>query len=378
MKKFLSFILGVGLLFNNNIIFATKGDPLTDKDVQLIRENFKALKNRYQNSNRPHFWTRGKANTSVFSDDYREINVYNIPHLLSVSNDEIHFVRATAKLLIEQRKAAREAHAAAMHGGQIVLEIYAKTFKKIIEQELSKEESFRSIQAIADTLGVSFEDAKNSCEICSSAMALGNIMDLLGGVTYTAGLVMVLGAEGVLAFIPGLGLCALAGAALGIGAISTETLLSEQRAQNCAMVLKTFSDLLSLEPNRVLKSNVFVSAIDKREFSKWFFLNRWRENHEAWCDFILINGLDCAPLAGDYVSDDNRRVLPYFLDIFHKIRNTNDSSLDLESIEKYIKGNPPIERPMLSAPAPLENSESLSSSSSSPETVTPSKVEEIV
>lgn len=121
--------------------------------------------------------------------------------------------------------------------------------------------------------------------------------------------------------------------------------LSQEKAINYAMLLRQMLHYFIHEPNKVLNSNVFVMAIDTRNY---FDRNELKKKHdykraeklsdipnqETWCDFKYIPNLENAPRARDYKGQDgqNIRVL---IEIF-KASSRAKEKIDFLQLKKYV------------------------------------------
>jgi len=78
---------------------------------------------------------------------------------------------------------------------------------------------------------------------------------------------------------------------------------------NYARVLSCAYDMLMANPDRVLDSNVLVTAVDERNFYAFFRWNAFRRNDGAWCSFCFIPDLGLAPRARDCYGEEEIRDL---------------------------------------------------------------------
>jgi hypothetical protein len=131
-----------------------------------------------------------------------------------------------------------------------------------------------------------------------------------------------------------------------------------QRMQNVAKAIKQFGSQIVGEPNAVLDSNVFITAIDTRTDSngtkfenKWAYWRWWcsdTRNDGAWCAFDTITDLSCAPKAKDYRTLDGRS-LSTFITIFSRLLNAE--VVDYARLREYLEHPVRFER-TLGAVAP--------------------------
>ena len=102
------------------------------------------------------------------------------------------------------------------------------------------------------------------------------------------------------------------------------------------------------KPKTVLKSNVFVTAVDNRNFldvTKVKQKKDWKlavklaktEDQESWCDFKEIPDLKNAPYAEEYHTKDNRSIR-FLLDIFKSAFSSSDNTIDYKKLSKYANG----------------------------------------
>ena len=114
---------------------------------------------------------------------------------------------------------------------------------------------------------------------------------------------------------------------------SNRSKMEMEKALNCAVVLNKFFNCINFYQEQVLNSNVWVTAIDERNFYSIMRYTSLRKNHGAWCDFLYIDNLKHAPRARTL---ENGRIIPMYIDIFNQI-NSNDG-LDLDKLEAYLNG----------------------------------------
>ncbi len=125
-------------------------------------------------------------------------------------------------------------------------------------------------------------------------------------------------------------------------------LLSQQRALNYAKLIRQVMHFMINKPKTVLKSNVFVTAVDNRNFldiTKVKQKKDWKlavklaktEDQESWCDFKEIPDLKNAPYAEEYHTKDNRSIR-FLLDIFKSTFSSSDNTIDYKKLSKYANG----------------------------------------
>ena len=324
MKKIISWCLCLTLLFNIGVTaFAEKGKPLTEHPeyTGLIYKFFEGQESEHNDPECPAVWV--KESKFLFWDkDYRTVSAYNIPLLMEARDRKDSFFHATAKVLLKSRQAAVIAERIARATGKPVLTI----FKKLLREELKKDSS-EIVAVIADFLKEI--DEKEVIDSIISGMGMTFYSQLAHGISIVACLTNVLEILKPVAGIAAAGVLDL------ICIFSTKAALENQKVENYSTVFKTFFNMMYNDPEHVKKSNLFVTAIDERKFCPILRYNAFRRNDGAWCDFVHIEGLRCAPIAGDYKEG---RLINTYLDIYRRIMR--DERLDLKKLDDYLKGCP--------------------------------------
>ena len=155
INRFISFcLLFVISLSTFNVSYGL-GNPL-DKYPEYydeIRSEFEKNFRCTRNGQSPYYWEK-KPNYWFFSDDYRKIRVYNMPHL---ENKEVkdNFFNSSIKLLRDAIECSNHAKAIAEYSGEVVLKIFKKNYEEKIKNT-------SEIKVIADFLGADEKIAVNS------------------------------------------------------------------------------------------------------------------------------------------------------------------------------------------------------------------------
>lgn len=326
--KIVSLISSLGIMFCNcGCTFAGKGDPLQEHKeyFDLIRKEFGDIEDKSKVSDYPVIWEH-KPNYLFWTDDYRTVVVYNIPYLINhkTSDDDNNFVQATAKALIDSQKAAISAE-------KIAKTLAVKTTKKFIEifkDEYKKELTSDSqlISSLANFLGET--DEKIVVDACLGAIGM-RWACIAGHVVSVAALQSgFLDALVVAHPIAGLTLSAT----LDLFCYFTgKSRFEMERTKNYATLLHGVWNMLQNNPEKVMNSNVLVTAIDKRDFYVIFRHNAFRRDDGAWCNFTKIGNLKCAPLAKDC---GKGKLVSTYLDIYRRIMT--DKHLDLDKLQVFI------------------------------------------
>jgi hypothetical protein len=118
--------------------------------------------------------------------------------------------------------------------------------------------------------------------------------------------------------------------------------LFEQKSDNFAKLLNQIINLAINNPDKIRESNIFVMAIDNRNFldkncenyssSDLRSLSKI-ENQGAWCDLKYIPDLENAPCAKN--CDEN---IDYFIDIF-KTACSDKKNVNYEKLKQYLEGD---------------------------------------
>ncbi len=342
ISKIISLILSLNIPFIMcESVFAGKGDPLQmHKDyTSLIRKEFEWTEQDKQNSDYPVMCKIEPKFIFGFSDDYRTVRAYNIPHLVNnktyegSDNRNTGFFRTYAKAMMDAKKEMDEANRLE----KLTKEVAAKYITEKITK-ICKDNSYD--KEIAKFLGTDDKTAVNSfiasLIISSNSKCLGAIVGTsclaLNAFNFLQPIFLP-----TLVVAPGVGIAiTVAHNLLNIARIATTSgSINTERVANYALGLSQINYLLLNEQNRVLDSNLLVTAVDERPFHASFIWNSYpgRRNDGAWGDFVKIGGLKCAPIARNY---QNGKVLPEYLEIFQKI--TQDGNINFERIKMILNG----------------------------------------
>lgn len=123
--------------------------------------------------------------------------------------------------------------------------------------------------------------------------------------------------------------------------------LSEERALNYASLLRQMMHFMNQEPAKVMDSNIFITAVDHRNFIDSESLKKSKDynsafklmatpNQGAWCDFKYIPELENAPCAKDYRTKDGR-CMRYLIDIFKAA--CTEGKIDFDRLKHYADGS---------------------------------------
>lgn len=320
MKKILSIILSAGILFNSSgCAFACKSDPLIEHKeyVGLLRKEFEDTAKVMDNSEYSCVWKK-EPNFWFWDSDYRTVRVYNMPHLLN-SHTNDNFFREMVNLLVD----ARSICSSSAKIGKAV----GKEALKILNSELKKTKKGSSeTRALADFLGTDEDMAIDSfvaafgmtcaSRICHGISVAGVLLDIIKPLT----------SFGRVAFI-GLDIASI---------FLTRSALANERVKNYAIVLSTIYQIILSDPERIMDSNVLVTAIDERNFSAFLDWNAFRRDDGAWCNFEYIGGLKCAPTGKEYLRSKGKNVIMVCSKMCNEIMS--NGKLDIEKMERMKLG----------------------------------------
>ena len=327
--KIISLVLSLVMIFTNcEYVFAGKGDPLQEHKeyFDLIRKEFENTENASGNSTYSAMW-KHEPNYRfwLWADDYRTVVVYNIPYLMGYeSNEKGNFVRATAKALIKSRESASRAEELAKKCAVKTTEEFIKIFKDEYKKELTSEPE--SISALAKFLGE--PDEETVVNACLGAM--GMRWACIAGHTASLFLIHSGFLDALAAAHPVAGLTFAA--ALDLFCYFTgKSRFEMEKTKNYATLLYGVWNMLQNNPEKVKNSNVLVTAVDKRNFYAIFRYNALRRDDGAWCNFVKIGNLKCAPLAKDF---EKGTLIDTYLDIYNRIMT--DKQLDLNKMQTFL------------------------------------------
>ena len=282
-SAFMSFVVILNICPNFYATPMIKGNPLNEHRgyTELLREHFEYIENSQQNSDTSCVWKK-RPSFVFWSDDYRTVRVYNIPHLLNSDANDNFFISS-----IDMMSKARQICGSSSKMGRTV----GKAALKILKSELKKQKKdTKEAKAIADFLGTDEDVAIDSFV---SAFGMSCVSQILHGTT-VAGVLLDM-------FKP---LAPAAGAVVSLLDIAsfftTRAALADERVKNNAIALSTVYRILMNNPEKILNSNVLVTAIDDRDFTALLRWNAFRRDDGAWCDFQYIGGLKCAPRGREY------------------------------------------------------------------------------
>lgn len=325
--KIISLILSLGITFTNcEYAFAGKGDPLQEHEdyTTQIRRKFEWTEKDKENPAYPARW-KHKPNYWFWTDDYRTVVVYNIPYLMgSKADEEKNFVRATAKALIKSRKAASRAEELVKECTVKTTEEFIKIFKSEYKKELASDSNLISSMA-------KFLDESNEETVVNACLgAIGMYWACVAGHTASVFLICSGFLDALTAVHPIAGLTL--SAALDLFCYFTgKSRFEMEKTKNYATLLYGVWNILQNNPEKVMNSNVLVTAVDKRDFYAVFRHNVLRRDDGAWCNFVKIGNLKCAPLAKNF---ENGTLIDTYLDIYKRIMT--DEHLDLDKMQTFL------------------------------------------
>ena len=262
-------------------------------------------------------WVKeGMFRWRVFAVDPRVTRVYNIPHLAKTRmNQPSDFFVSTAKVLLEARKAAISAAKNSNKPDEILAAFVAKMIESLVGTE--------AIRCFARFFNLD-EDVAFKCVINSVSYTL----------VASAGYLLCL-TEPFTQLLTALTPMAALGTLL-VFHFATKDKFARERALNCTSVLNSFFDQIRFFQEKVVESNVFVTAIDERNYCSllpWSFV---RKNYGGWCEFLYLRNLPNAPRARDITQNGQPRFISTFLDIIQRI--FTDEHLNPDRLDKYING----------------------------------------
>ena len=112
-------------------------------------------------------------------------------------------------------------------------------------------------------------------------------------------------------------------------------MFARQRAINIANLLNEIIRELIEHRGQVLKSNVLVIALDKRDMNTWLPWNRYIENQGTYCDFKSLRGLDpsVSPFGSNCTFGDIS--FEHYLDRLHNFMAGDN--INLTNLKKYLE-----------------------------------------
>lgn len=127
-----------------------------------------------------------------------------------------------------------------------------------------------------------------------------------------------------------------------------DTHLLQERANNYAMLMRQILHFMNNEPQKVMDSNLFITAVDHRNFVDIEKLKAEKdyrtaeqlsqtENQSSWCDFKYMPDLKNAPTARDYKTKDGRSI-GYLIDVFRAASHSDGKKIDYHALKQYVDG----------------------------------------
>jgi len=272
-----------------------KGNPTVDHPglLQEVREKFLSI---YRDTQNPNFPIRFSKKYWSFCKwgDKRTISICNIPNLLS-RNPNQNFFLGSAQIIQKSIISAQIARQAA--NGCIEL------FKKLFTEQFSGQvRGSPEVLAIMISLGTDSQDeAILSCLSASCPIWVHALSHVASLVAYFSGFLEVITLSH-----PLLGLTAAALLDL-ICIFSGSYRFSRERVQNYAYILSNTWRII-LDPNytqTIMESNLFIAAVDERKLSVLFRYNAFTPDDGAWCDFVRVENLECAPTVRSLIDGNN-------------------------------------------------------------------------
>ena len=252
----------------------------------------------------------------IFAVDPRVTRVYNIPHLAKTKmNQPSDFFVSTAKILLEARKAAISATKNCHEPHEILAAFVTRMKESLVGTE--------AIRCFARFLNVD-DDIAFQCVLNSISYTLVASARLL--LCLTEPFTKLLGA-----LTPMATLCTLL-----VVHFATKDKFERERALNCMSVLNSFFHQIGFFQEKVVASNVFVTAIDERNYCSllpWSFV---RKNYGGWCEFLYLRNLPNAPRARDINQNGQPSFIATYLGIIHRL--FIDDHVDPDMLERYING----------------------------------------
>jgi len=255
----------------------------------LLLNRFAEIEERSHSASAPCNWVH-YPDFWFWDGDYRVVRVYNMPHVFNIGQMD-NFFKASLILFQEARAVADYDEGIARAAGRAIASLFYDDLRTRLQGS-------NELRTLAQFLGTDEETAYDSFFMGMGMMTFSRIAH---GVSVAAALLEIF--EVISLSTP---LAALLDAACFF---STRSALSKQRCLNYAMLMSCAYDMLMTNPDHILDSNAFVTAVDERNFYAIFRSSAFRRNDGVWCDFVYIPDLRRAPKARDCYSEDDIRDL---------------------------------------------------------------------
>ena len=308
--KITSIILVVALICNmvplHVFAMPPRGNPLNaDPEVKIYNEILNEFDAKCGENPEAPISYKVK---SKYMNDHREITVYNIPYMTSDKS----MIKSLANVLGVCESYKQQAIDKAKANGTARNDEYIKLIRPILE-------SSQDVKNFADSMGLplnatinafiyhtSFNEGKDVVtsfgyeEVTGQTMFTGSFLFMLASI-----LSMVPGAKtiqtvaGKVCSVLGIGFAALCGVLYARGCNVTKDKLEKERARNAWDVISFLQSQIENQEQACRNKNIYITAIDKRNYSPLLFWNLGRENHSIWAGFMKLKGLESAPVSKD-------------------------------------------------------------------------------
>ena len=128
----------------------------------------------------------------------------------------------------------------------------------------------------------------------------------------------------------GLGIvfAAVCGVLYGLGCNVIENKLEEEKERNVFDVIRFLQSEVLFKDDSLGKQNLYITAIDKRNYSPLLFWNLGRENHSIWAGFMNLYGFKNGTVPREGDKYDN--MFTEYSEIFKRISALHNSYEDYE------------------------------------------------
>ena len=238
---------------------------------------------------------------SKYMNDHREIRVYNIPYMASNQS----MIKSLAKVLILCEEYRHQAIEKAKENGSKRNDEYVKLIRPILETS-------QDVKDFADSLGVplnstinafiyetSFSEYRDAHFLYMQKEGYNGVyfftyslLSMVFSILGTAiGAKQFQAVSGKVCVGLGIGFAAVCGVLYGLGCNVIKNKLEKEREYNIYNVIRFLENKMLVKNDSLRKQNLYITAIDKRNYSPLLFWNLGRENYGSWAGFTDLVGL---------------------------------------------------------------------------------------
>ena len=238
---------------------------------------------------------------SKYTNDHRELRVHNMSYLISNKS----MISSLANVLILCEKYKQQAIDNAKTNGTARNDEYIKLIRPILETS-------QDVKGFADSMGLplkstinafiyetSFSEYRDAHFLYMQEEGYNGVyfftyslLSMVFSILGTAiGAKQFQAVSGKVLIGLGIGFAAVCGVLYGLGCNVIENKLEKEREYNIYNVIRFLENKMLVKNDSLRKQNLYITAIDKRNYSPLLFWNLGRENYGSWAGFTDLVGL---------------------------------------------------------------------------------------